>query len=214
MISSQTSRACVVCDYVWKQVFDFLSHCQYNIATDSVERDAHAQRGGFCAFHTWQYEQLASPQGVCAGYSGFLQSVGEQLLAVAAETATVDELVCKIKKFPTVQPICSACEFAAKAEEEALGSALTRLIAVTATNDAVPLLCFTHLTALASRCNDLRVVRHLLEQHGEEIKRVAEDMRQYVAKRDALRRDLISDRERVAHLHGLMLLAGRTGKKS
>jgi len=207
-MSSRTSRVCLVCDFVVRRVHNFLCRIQYDLATNSVERDTHAQRGGFCALHTWWYEQIASPRGVCAGYSEFLQSVGERLLAIAGEAAAVDELVFELEKFRTAWPLCNACEVAVKAEEEALGGALTRLIAVTAINDAVPLLCFTHLTALASRCTDLGMVRRLVEQHGVEFKRVAEEMRQYVAKHDALRRDLISDREREAHLRGLTLLAG------
>jgi len=207
-MSSRTSRACLVCDFIKRRVYDFLCRYQYELVTNSVERDAHAQRGGFCALHTWQYEQVASSRGVCVGYSEFLQSVGERLLAIADEAAAVDELVFELEKFRTAWPLCNACEVAVKAEEEALGGALTRLIAVTARNDARPLLCLTHLTALASRCTDLGKVRLLVEQHGEELKRVAEEMRQYVAKHDALRRDLISDREREAHLRGLTLLAG------
>jgi hypothetical protein len=209
-MSRRTDRACLVCDFVEKRIFDFLSHYQYELATNTVERGLHAQRGGFCALHTWQYTQIASPQGLCAGYSASLQEMGERLLAIAAEATAVDELVRELKKFPTTEPSCSVCEIAAQAEEEALGAALTRLIAVTATNDAVPFFCFTHLTALASRCTDLGAVRLLVEQHGEELKCVAEDMRQYIAKFDALRRDLISAREREAPLRGLMLLAGHT----
>ena len=209
-MSRHTDQACLICKSVVIRVFDFLSRCQGDLATNSVERDLHAQRGGFCALHTWQYEQVASSRGVCVGYSEFLQSVGERLLAIAGEAAAVDELVCELEKFRTAWPLCNACEVAVKAEEEALGGALTRLIAVTARNDALPLLCFTHLTALASRCTDLGKVRLLVEQHGEELKRVAEDMRQYIAKFEALRRDLISAREREAPGRGLMLLAGRT----
>jgi hypothetical protein len=47
-----------------------------------------------------------------------------------------------------------------------------------------------------------------VERHGEEYQRVAEEMRQYVAKRNSLKRHLISTREQKAHLRGLMLLAG------
>ena len=67
---------------------------------------------------------------------------------------------------------------------------------------------FAAVTALASRCTDLGMVRRLVEQHGVEFKRVAEDMRQHVAKHDALQRDLMSAREKDAPLRGLMLLAG------
>jgi hypothetical protein len=154
--------------------------------------------------------QMASPKGMCAGYSASLQEIGERLLAIAAEATAVDKLVRELKKFPAARPSCSACEIAARTEEEALGSALTDLIAAAATKDAVPFLCFTHLTALASRCPDLGAVRLLMEQHGEEFKRVAEDMRQYIVKHDANQRYSINDRERAAPLRGLMLLAGHT----
>ena len=170
----------------------------------------HARRGGFCALHTWQYERLASPKGVCNSYEASLQSIGERLLVLATEAAAIDELVGELGKFPVARPVCSVCEIAAEAEEEALGGALTRLTNITVTDDTVPLLCFTHLIALVSRCTDLGVIRRLVERHGEEFKRVAEDMRQHVAKVDALRRDLISIGERQAHLRGLMLLMGHT----
>jgi hypothetical protein len=209
-MSRRTDRACLICELVVKRVFDFICQYQYDLATDSVERDLHAQRGGFCALHTWQYMQIASSNGLCAGYSEPLQEIGERLLAIVAEATSIDELIVELKKFPVARPSCGACEVAAKAEEEALEGALTNLIVATATNDTIPFLCFTHLIALASRCPDSGAVRLLLEQHGEEFKRVADDMQQYNVKHGALQRYLITDRERAAPLRGLMLLAGHT----
>lgn len=207
MTKSQTSRVCPICDNMVQQVFDFLRRYQHDLVSNPVARELHAQRGGFCAFHSRQYEFLASPQGVCEGYSAFLQSVGERLLAIAAEAVTVDEVVCVMEKSPTARPACSVCEVVSKAEEEALSAALAQMAAAM-TKDTTPLFCIAHLTALVSRLTDLDIVRRLLERHGDEFKRVAEDMRQYVAKRDSLQRHLLTIDEQEAYLRGLMLLKG------
>ena len=205
-----TDRACLICESVVRGVSDFLSRCQYELATNSVERDLHAQRGGFCPLHTWQYIRIASSYGPCAAYSAALREIGERLLAIAAEATSIGELIVELKELPVAHPSCRACEIAAKAEEEALTGALANLMSAASTSDTAPFLCFTHLMALASRCPDLGAVRLLMEQHGEEFKLVAEDMGQYVVKRDAFQRDSVTDREREAPVRGLMLLVGHT----
>jgi len=207
-------RACRVCDSVEKRVWDFLCQYQGELVAKSGARDLHAQRGGFCAFHTWQYNQMTSVSGVCTSHAAFLQSVGEKLLALVAEPRDIEELVRELERFPTASPACIICEMAAKAEEEALGVALSDLNSTPATNEGVPLLCFPHLVTLAARCPDLAKVRRLVERHGVEFRRVAEDMRQFVAKHDALRRNLLTDREGAASFLGLLLLAGRSKSRS
>ena len=207
MTSNTTNRPCSVCDHIVQEVFDFLRRCQQDLVTSQAERELHAQRGGFCAFHTRQYEFLASPQGVCASYSAFLQSVGERLSAIATEALTVDEAVRALETSPIFRPTCSVCEIAKKAEEEALRDASTELAAFTA-NETFPLFCFAHLTALVSRCEAQIIARRLIEWHGEEYRRIAEEMRQYVAKRESLQRHLLSSEEQEAYWRGLLLLTG------
>jgi len=209
-MNSLRTQACLVCDSVAKRAFDFMCQYQSRLETDVVEQDSHARRGGFCAFHTWQYNQLSSSCGVCAGNSAFLQSVGERLLAIAAGAMATEELLHELERCPAAHPACGVCELTAKAEEEALAEALSGLKSATAMNNTVPLLCFPHLVALASRCTELDKIRLLLERHGEEFKGVAEEMRQYIDKFKNLRRDLITHRERVAAWYGLILLAGRS----
>jgi hypothetical protein len=34
-----------------------------------------------CAFHTWQYEMLASPRGTCLGFAPLLEDLARRLRA-------------------------------------------------------------------------------------------------------------------------------------
>ena len=44
------------------QSFQFLSPFQYELSINPKTQRDHAEHGGFCSLHTWQYESIASPQ--------------------------------------------------------------------------------------------------------------------------------------------------------
>jgi len=50
-------------------IFRFLSKYQYDLTINPETQHEHARRGGFCSLHTWQYENISSPYGVCTACS-------------------------------------------------------------------------------------------------------------------------------------------------
>jgi hypothetical protein len=60
---------------------------QYELSTSDAQQIGHAEQGGFCGLHTWQYEAISSPQGVCSAYppvlllAGRLHSLAQGIVA-------------------------------------------------------------------------------------------------------------------------------------
>jgi predicted GTPase len=63
------ARTCPVCAAHAEMLFSVLARWQHMLATDDAARCAFAAGRGFCPLHTWQFEQLASPQGISEGYA-------------------------------------------------------------------------------------------------------------------------------------------------
>ena len=66
-------RPCEVCASISSALWEFERRFQYEIVVSREARRDLAERGGLCSFHTWQYESIASPQGICEGYSAVLE---------------------------------------------------------------------------------------------------------------------------------------------
>ncbi len=202
-------RSCPICGEVVKRVFDFLCQYQYRLSTSREAQSAHATDGGFCAMHTWQYEKIASPHGVCTAYAEFLETVAHQLRSMAGKAESAADLSLGIARLAILSPKCKACQVQASAEEDVLSTWLSK-VSGTGKNgpQELPLLCFLHLPAFLARIADLELARKLMERQAEICERVSENMQRSALKHDARRRALLSDEERRAHLQGLMILAG------
>jgi len=199
-------RSCPICGEVVTRIFDFLCQYQYRLSISSEAHSAHAANGGFCAMHTWQYEKIASPHGVCTAYAEFLEIVAHQLRSVAGKAKSVVDLSLGIARLAIFSPKCKACQVQASAEEDALSTWLSK-VSETGPQE-LPLLCFLHLPAFLARIADLELARKLTERQAEICERVSENMQRSALKHDARRRALLSDEEKRAHLQGLMILAG------
>jgi GTP-binding protein EngB required for normal cell division len=74
---------CRICGQVMDAVFHFLSKHQYELVVNRDTQREHATRGGFCSLHTWQYENISSPYGVCAAYPELAHRMAAALQNVA-----------------------------------------------------------------------------------------------------------------------------------
>ena len=206
----QTSSVCEVCARVFKQLLEFLRHYQYELSTRPEVQKRHAENGGFCALHTWHYEQIASPHGVCTSYPALLTRFAESLRRVAQREATVGELD---RTVPVLH--CPACEVRWKAEDDAVQALMTRR-AKAGSLDRLSLspLCLPHLRLVLARNTDEELSRYLLECEADLLERTAEDMQRYAIRHDALRRALTSTEERNSYLQGLQMLVGHKAVNS
>ena len=200
-------RSCEICATVDSQAWDFLARYQYEIATDRSSQTDFAQRSGFCCYHTWEYQEVASPFGTSSGYPSLLERTAS-LLRTAAESGSdfqplIDALM------PTGAR-CVVCELRDRAENLALDEAAARLREDLSTNlEKLSALCLPHLAALARAAENSKIASALFRHHALTFERVAEDMRRLTLKQSATRRYLETKEEETAAYRGLMLLAGR-----
>ena len=83
------AQPCEICGDVGKAIWDFICKYQYRIASVRDEQERFATRGGFCPFHTWEYQSVASAYGSCNAYPALLDRLsGELRVAAAGANAT------------------------------------------------------------------------------------------------------------------------------
>jgi GTP-binding protein EngB required for normal cell division len=201
--------SCPICEEAVRRIFDFLCQYQYQLSSSREARSAHAADGGFCAMHTWQYEKIASPHGVCTAYTEFLETVAHQLSGVAGKAESVADLSSGIARLAVSSPTCRACLLQASTEKDALSKWVSRVSETGSDGPRkLPHLCFLHFHALLARITDVELARKLVNHQAEIFERISENMQRAALKHDARRRALLSDEESRAHLQGLMILAG------
>jgi GTP-binding protein EngB required for normal cell division len=198
--SRPRAMACGICRTVLEAQLSFLSQYQYALSVHAAVQEAHAMADGFCPLHTWHYEQMASPRGVCTGYPALLTRVAERLRAMAADGAGTS-----YAGAPLLDPQCPVCHVRWATEDTALSAMLARSGSGPPEH---PSLCLPHLQLLLGRTDDPSSRRCLLDREVALFERVAEDMQRYAIKYDALRRGLASKEEEDAPLRALQLLVG------
>lgn len=201
---------CSVCASILSAIFSFLSNYQYQLTIDPAVQHEHAERGGFCPLHTWQYENISSPYGVCASYpelthriASALQDLAQDILQRNGPTAE------KLRDLLSTARTCRVCEVRIAAEKKAvneIGVAATH--AITSEGEQVAMLCLPHLVMVASGMETGEAAQRLLQSHAVLLERTAEDLQRYAMKYDGLRRNLASQEERQAAQVALLLLAG------
>ena len=201
-------RACAVCERMLQAAFEFLARYQYDLSLSPRVQKRHADNGGFCALHTWQYASLASPHGVSTGYPALLERLSERF-RTAADDATPSSSASAVGSLLPTRQTCLVCGVCADAEAHAIsslgGDALRG-------NETGPMLdsaiCLLHFSMLLGSIGDAAVVRRLLKRQAALLDRLAEDMRRYATKHDAVRRSLVTEEEAEAARRTLAAVAG------
>ncbi len=117
--TSAQLRPCEICASISSALWEFERRFQYEIVVGREARRDLAERGGLCSFHTWQYESIASPQGICEGYSAFLEDWAAWMHAAAAD-AQPDDVVAKLRARLPSETSCPLCRVRTKAESDAI----------------------------------------------------------------------------------------------
>lgn len=201
-------HSCQVCKLVSAAMFKFMASFQYQILVNENERSALASRGGLCALHTWQYAEIASPQGISGSYPAVLKALSRRLRAVA-ESNPADGLIAGTKSLLAGQEKCRACQEQSSAQEKVIREILEKVIAQGGQDAArLPVLCLPHLSVFLRKVRDEGLGRALVHFEAALFERLAENMERYSLKHDALRRGLQSEDERMAYHRGLSQLVG------
>jgi GTP-binding protein EngB required for normal cell division len=200
------TEPCSVCERAAGALFAFLSKHQYAISADGAAQASHAASGGFCALHTWMYSELTSPQGICRAYPGLLTSLSRRLLKGVEAAWATDDLEVMCRRILRQADDCPACSVIAAVEREAAAHIIARYADPSIASADLPILCLTHLYTVLKLHPLDRLARVLTERTAKALERSAENMRCYALKHDAIRRNLLTHEERIAHVLGLARL--------
>ncbi len=207
--SSVLRVSCAVCNRIVDAVLDFFRVYQYDLYVSADVQRAHAEAGGFCPMHTWQYANLASPQGICGAYPQVLFRFSEDLRDLAEGHAPKHSSEGVASPPLPADRACPACQKAKQAE-----GTVAREVAegIEAGKDGGwktgKRLCLTHLEEVMLALHTSSAARELLERESETFRRVAENLQRYALKHEGRRSDLITEEEWQAPKQALTLLAG------
>lgn len=195
---------CEICAQVAEKLWKFLCKYQYEIIVNHEEQQHFAEGGGFCPFHAWQYHQVASPYGICAGHAPVL----DRLATALREAASSGRM-----QAPNLLPDqgdCVLCNVRDCAERRAVEVTAKRLEGVKseALNE-LSAICFPHFSMLVSAIQDTDLARMMVKRQAAILERYSEDMKRFAIMHDGVRRHLASREETTAAERGLLLLAGR-----
>ena len=200
---------CRICSQALDSVFNFLSKYQYDLTINQDTQREHARRGGFCSLHTWQYENISSPYGVCTSYPELAHRMSTELQRVADGTSDGTRTAELITNLGGSQDTCRVCQVRIEAERKAVKEAVAALRRLEASpNGKLPACCLLHLAMIVGHLGKGRVAETLLSAHAQLFERMAEDAQRYALRHDALRRHLTSEEERRASQLMLLMLAG------
>lgn len=207
--SLQDLRPCEICERIQSVSFDFLCHYQYELSISAQSQDRHAQARGLCVAHTRQLAALASPQGVAIGYPALLGTLSATLeRAARAAEGCVQGLLEQKDVLPDTHE-CELCRLCMDTLRTMVAEIAGRLAQDPAhAVDALSGICMLHLPALIAGLGDTRLMRGVLAREAAILSRLADDLRRYATKHDAIRRELASAEESEAAEKTLKLIAG------
>jgi hypothetical protein len=135
-------RACPVCAQIADATFEFLRHFQYELSISPELQRAHAERGGLCPQHTWDYGTFTSPHGFCRGNPPLLERLAARFAAFAEEAPAAASLASAIAALTPTADTCAVCVEQQRAESKAI-TALARPLrgASDAAFDCLPVIC-------------------------------------------------------------------------
>lgn len=208
-VALEKRTGCWVCGQVLEAIFRFLSKHQYQLTIDRKAQQEHAERGGFCSLHTWQYENISSPYGVCASYPALAHRIASELQKIASDPDGALSAFERVNKLPASKRTCLVCQVRVATERHAIDEAATRMREVSRlSSGTVPACCLVHLAMLSGVLGKSESARVLLRVHAQFLEHLGEDAQRYALRHDALRRYLTSEEERRASQLLLLMLAG------
>ena len=206
--SLRKTRTCPVCDALSRAVFDFFVSLEGSLIKNVQVRKEFASIRGLCNLHTWQFQNVAAPQDISLGYASLVETVAISLEEIANDSSgqhaqAVTHLLSKSEH-------CPACETLKKEQ----AAQATRFLEYISTPDGQKFyrqslgLCLPHLQTVLAIQPSEEIVKFLLTEQAEHFNDLADDMRSYTLKRDAIRRGLMNSNEENAWRRALVQLVG------
>lgn len=210
------TRTCPICVAQAQALFAFFAKWQYTLATDSTAQRAFAAERGLCPVHTWQYQEMASPQGISDGYAPLIETVAVELSRLSERA--IEHAAAPLAALLADTTTCAACRLVRETAAEQIEQLLAHLITAEGRADYASSagLCLPHLQAALAHIEDSVdgiserkvVAEFLLREQVRQLENLADDLHSYTLKRDALRRGLLNQEEADAWRRALVQLVG------
>ena len=210
------TRTCPICAALGQALFAFFAQWQYALATDTTAQRAFATERGLCPVHTWQYQEMASPQGISDGYAPLIEALATKLSHMSEHL--IEHAAAPLAALLSSTVTCAACRLVRETTAELAEQLLTHLVTAQGRADYASStgLCLPHLQAALAHLEDSgdaigerkAVVAFLLREQVHRLEDLADDLRSYTLKRDALRRGLLNQEESDAWRRALIQVVG------
>ena len=210
------TRTCPICVVQGQALFAFFAKWQYTLATDATAQRAFAAQRGLCPVHTWQYQEMASPQGISDGYAPLIETLAVELSRLSERT--VEHAAASLAALIASSITCAACRLVRETAAERVAQLLVHLITAEGRADfassagiCLPHLqvAFAHMESSVDGISERKVVTEfMLHEQVRHLEDLADDLRSYTLKRDALRRGLLNQEEADAWRRALVQLVG------
>jgi len=209
-------RTCPICVGQGQALFAFFAKWQYTLATDATAQRAFAAQRGLCPVHTWQYQEMASPQGISDGYAPLIETLAVELSRLIGRA--IEHAAAPLAALLADTTTCAACRLVRETAAEQIAQLLAHLVTAEGRADYASSagICLPHLQAALAHMEDSVddiserkvVAEFLLHEQVRHLENLADDLRSYTLKRDALRRGLLNQEEADAWRRALMQLVG------
>jgi hypothetical protein len=204
-VADLQTRGCPVCNHVIKIARDFFAQWQYAISSSENTRAGFAEELGFCPVHSWQLHEMSSPLGESTGLQDFVQRISRMLAQMNGQPNASAAVKAMMRNTDT----CRVCGMLRETEAMYLTQLAAFIVDLSGKKNynSSPGVCLRHLSHLLAVTSE-DDGRFLLSVASRQFHELAKQMRSYVKKRDAVRRDLIGADEEDAYLRALIHLVG------
>jgi ribosome biogenesis GTPase A len=202
-----STRGCPVCDRLENLSKEFIVRLQYALYHNDQVQESFTANGGLCPLHTWQLEALSAPDAFSVGYAKLVGHIGRVL---AKEASSPESANANIDRLCTDSKRCRICVLLREAEQREIKVLASTLHATAGKERYVRSqgVCLRHLGMLLKETSDAETIRFLLETAASVFELISEDMEAFALKREAARRQLVSDDEADAYLRALIHVVG------
>jgi len=200
---------CEICQRIQAVSFDFLCRYQYELNVDQAAQDRHARSRGLCVTHTRQLSSLAASRGIAVGYPALLDALSATLARAAnAASVGVRDVLVRTDVLPAPGE-CVLCQLCVDTLKESVAGIAARLQHDEASSvESLSGICMLHLPELVAALEDTETIERVLSRESSILSRLADDLRRYATKHDAIRRQLASAEEAEAADRSLKMIAG------
>jgi ribosome biogenesis GTPase A len=198
------TRTCPICAQMRQELFDYFVDLQQMGAPEQLDFQ---KNGGLCQVHAWQFRELAAPITINEMYALQVESIAARLRLAHDEP---ENLGTPASPGLLVSGHCPACTLQEKAEKVHVARFLGHMESPEGQvyyRDALGP-CLHHLQKVLNAGPSKEIRDFILAEQAARLEELSEDMRNYVLKRDALRRDLLNTNEANAWTRALIQVVG------